>query len=156
QAFGDDSAQNGRGVAFDESGNVLAAADLLGSVELNGDTLTSAGGEDILVGKLDSGGILLLGKGLGGEGAQYVHDVATNGSEILLGGSFRESLDFGGGPLSSQGAEDIYIAKLDSSGGYLWSKSFGDPSAQGASAVAVDRSGNTLITGELFGSADFG
>ncbi len=38
----------------------------------------------------------------------------------------------------------------------LWSKRFGDGSGQGAAAVAVDASGNVIITGLFEGTVDFG
>src|SRR5438046_3726892 len=51
---------------------------------------------------------------------------------------------------------DIYVAKLNSSGGHVWSKSFGTINSDQGRAVAVDPSGNVVITGYFLGTIDFG
>ena len=43
-----------------------------------------------------------------------------------------------------------------STGKHLWSKGFGDGSHQAAEAVAVDASGNVIVTGNFEGTVDFG
>jgi len=43
-----------------------------------------------------------------------------------------------------------------STGKHLWSKGFGDENYQGAGAVAVDASGNAMVTGYFDGTVDFG
>jgi hypothetical protein len=58
-------------------------------------------------------------------------------------------------------AQDIFVAKYDPGGTLIWSKHFGNPQDNFgdwnvAEAVAVDASGNVIITGELRGSVDFG
>jgi hypothetical protein len=72
-------------------------------------------------------------------------------------GYFNGSVDFGGGPLTSVlGSFDIFLAKFDSAGNHLWSKRFGGASNEYPTAVAVDGSGNAFLTGDIFGSVDFG
>jgi len=65
-------------------------------------------------------------------------------------------MDFGGGPLVSQGGDDAFVVKLDAGGQHLWSKSFGDASGQKVNGIAVDGSGNVVVTGQLSGSIDIG
>ncbi|MBI3073922.1 MAG: SBBP repeat-containing protein [Deltaproteobacteria bacterium] len=43
----------------------------------------------------------------------------------VISGTFSNTIDFGGGLLRSNGAEDAFIAKFSSSGATIWSKSFG-------------------------------
>jgi hypothetical protein len=157
QAFGDDKHQLGRAVALDASGSIFIAADLFGSADVDDITLTSEGAEDVLLVKLDPNGDRLWGKRFGGMDGQKVTDITVDGSgNIVLIGTFRESVDFGGGLLKSAGSDDIFIAKLDSEGGHIWSRSFGDGAAQAAAAVAVDPSEYPIMTGEIFGSVELG
>ena len=93
-----------------------------------------------------------------GDGSdQYAIAVAVDASRnLIVAGYFEGTLDFGGGVLTSAGANDIFVAKFGSDGAHLWSKRFGDGSDQAASAVAVDASGNVIVTGVFRGTVDFG
>ena len=52
---------------------------------------------------------------------------------------------------------DIYVAKLaGGSGSCLWAKRFGDGYDQSGNAVAVDGSGNVVLTGYFFSTVNFG
>ena len=64
------------------------------------------------------------------------------------------SADFGNTTLSSSGSTDVFVAKLDSSGNWLWAKRAGgstyDDSGYG---IAVDSSGNAYVTGHFISSS---
>ncbi len=75
---------------------------------------------------------------------------------IFLAGDFSGTVDFGGGPLVSAGSEDIYLAKYTSAGVHLWSRRFGGTGPEFPSEVAVDASGNVVVTGNFTGTVDFG
>jgi hypothetical protein len=52
-------------------------------------------------------------------------DVATataidSAGNVVVTGYFQGTVDFGGGPLTTAGEDDIFVAKLDSSGNHLW------------------------------------
>lgn len=70
---------------------------------------------------------------------------------ILITGSTQVAL-----PGSIQnGPKDTFIAKLDSSGQYLWSHQTGSPSQETIGhAIAVDSVGNAMIAGETTGNLD--
>jgi hypothetical protein len=156
-ALGDGSLQYGKSVAVDGEGNVFVAADLFGSVDIPGGTLTSAGSSDVLLLKLNPFGAVLWAKRFGDANAQTVSGIGLDGSgNILMAGAFKGSLDFGGGPLESAGADDIFVVKLDPSGNHRWSRRFGGAGAQSATAVAADPSEFPAVLGDLFGDADFG
>ncbi len=76
---------------------------------------------------------------------------------IVLTGYFQGTIDFGGGPLTAAGASnDIFVAKLDSSGHFIWAKQFGDTQSQAAYGVAVDLTGAVYVVGNNSGTLDFG
>ena len=74
-----------------------------------------------------------------------------------IAGAFSRTLDLGGGPLTSAGGQDVFIAKLDGDGKHLFSRRFGDAGAeQRVQAIAVDAEDNLLVSGVFDGSLDFG
>jgi hypothetical protein len=80
----------------------------------------------------------------------------TDGSgNVIATGGFESSIDFGGGALT--GGWDIYLAKLNPSGGHVWSASYGSPfSIDVAWDVTVDGSNNIVLSGMTEGGLDFG
>lgn len=71
-------------------------------------------------------------------------------------GTFTDTVDFGGGPLTSAGGYDISLAKFDPHGNHIWSSRFGDIDQQQATTATVDQVGNVLVTGYFQGTVDFG
>jgi hypothetical protein len=156
--FGDASYQAANALALDSYGNVVITGVFMGTVDFGGGALTGAGGWDIFMAKFDSNGTHLWSKRFGDGSHQYAPAVAIDASSnVIVAGYFQGAVDFGGGALTSAGGEDIYVAKFDSGGAHLWSKRIGDANdAQEAWAVAVDASGNVIVTGYFMGNIDFG
>jgi hypothetical protein len=75
---------------------------------------------------------------------------------VLIAGAYRGSVDFGTGPLTSVGHDDVYVAKLTPEGRTLWSQRFGDSSWQGARDVATDAAGNVFVVGLFSDTLDIG
>jgi hypothetical protein len=50
---------------------------------------------------------------------------------------------------------DIFIAKYDAAGNYIWAKSFGDSFNDQSNSITIDNLGNVLFTGSFIGLADF-
>jgi hypothetical protein len=163
---GDDLAY---GAAADATGNVLVTGTFAGSLDFGGPQLTSDGESDVFVAKLDPGGQHVWSARFGGPGADEAQDVAVNQTtgEVVLTGTFTSTVDFSGqgeAVMTSAGDRDIFVAKLDPAGAHLFSQRFGDAQDQlstefetGArTSVALDASGNIVLSGTLFGAADFG
>jgi hypothetical protein len=85
--------------------------------------------------------------------ARVAVDAAGN---VFYGGGFYGTFDFGLGPVTSAGAQDIYLAKLDPTGKLLWNKRFGGNDAQVLEGIAVDPAGNVALTGSFRKSLTFG
>ncbi|MBI4705981.1 MAG: SBBP repeat-containing protein [Deltaproteobacteria bacterium] len=153
--FGDASDQYGRAVAVDGSGNMFVTGWFEGTVDFGGGPLASSG-QDVFVAKLDKDGKHLWSKHFAGAGS----GITTDGSgAVLVAAKFAGTVDLGGGPLTSAGDWDIFVAKLDKDGQHLWSKRFGDATSQsgiGDLQVAADAAGNVLVTGNFAGTVDFG
>ncbi len=89
-------------------------------------------------------------------GTDGVAVAVDNLGNTLLIGDFAGAVDFGGGALTSAGQTDVFVAKLDSAGAFVWAKRFGDNQAQNGRGIAVDGAGNVFITGSFASKIDFG
>jgi hypothetical protein len=147
----------GFGIATDSSGNSYVTGFFAESASFGSTTLTSSGGEDIFVAKLDSSGNWLWAKQAGGTGLDIGYGIATDSSgNSYVTGFFAESASFGSTTLTSSGGEDIFVAKLDSSGNWLWAKQAGGTSPDYGWGIAIDSSENSYVTGYFEGTASFG
>jgi hypothetical protein len=149
------------GVVVNTAGEIAVYGTFSGSMTIGGATLSSAVDERFVV-KLDPTGGVAFAKSFWHSGLLMdAFEVAMGSSgEMAISGSFTSAVDFGGGTLSPTGARDVYAAMLDPKGQHLWSKSYGGPAGTHAfgSSVAVDKNGDVVIVGTLWGDAspDFG
>jgi len=157
--IGDTQDDVARSVAIDPAtGAIVVVGSFSGQLDFGGaNLLTSAGGDDLFVARYDANGALSWALRFGDADEQGATGVAIDPSgNVLVTGTMAGTVDFGGGPLTTNGISDIFVLALDSAGAHLQSANFGDGSAQEGGAIASDPSGNVLLTGGLFGSADFG
>lgn len=142
------------GAAVDGSRNViLTGAFHSNAITFGGAALSSANGLTYLA-KLDPSGAHLWSKNFAAsEGARVAVDSAAS---IILAGGFVGAVDFGGAPLTSAGASDVFVAKLGPSGSLIWSKRFGNAQDEHVDQVAVDTAGGILISGQFTKTLDFG
>ena len=89
----------------------------------------------------------------GGVGEGVAADSSGN---VVFTGHFRMSTDFGGGLLPGGGAGSVFVTKYSPAGTHLWSQGFGDPNGDYGTAVAVDGSGDAIVTGVFDSTVDFG
>ena len=156
-SFGDPDEQNGWCVAADPDGSLLVTGPFLGTIDLGGGVLTSAGNRDIYLAKFDSDGNHIWSQSFGDPETQGSRSVIVDqAGSIVLVGNFRGSIDFGGGVLTSSGRTDVFVAKLDGDGNHLWSQGFGDVRVERGKCVAVDSDRNVHITGYFERNVNFG
>jgi hypothetical protein len=154
--FGDADIQVGMDVAVDAASNVYLAGLFYGSIALGGPALTSAGGADAFLAKLDAAGNHVWSKRFGDGGSEAIIGIACDPSGGLAVAGVSDSVvDLGGGPLTSGGATDVFVARISTNGVHLWSTLYGGPDHQMIDSVALDPAGNVLVTGNYLGSIDF-
>jgi hypothetical protein len=157
--FGDNAIyQEGFDVAVDAGGNVFVTGYFDGTINFGGGGLTTGGLTDIFIAKLDPAGNHLWSKSFPATGPQYGASLAVDpmGNVALLASGYN-TVDFGGGGLTSAGDYDIFLAKFSgANGNHLWSKRYGSPSDDRGVAVTSDASGNFIWSGRSDGTLDFG
>ncbi|MCG3165774.1 MAG: hypothetical protein POELPBGB_01549 [Bacteroidia bacterium] len=84
---------------------------------------------------------------------------ADNAGNVFIAGYFSQEVDFDPGAgtanLTPVGSYDIYFAKYDAAGNYLWAKSIGSDMTDMCFAMTLDASGNVIISGYYGNSTDF-
>ena len=155
--FGNTGLDWGQAIAADAAGNVLVGGTFERTVSVGGDMFTSAGSADIFVAKYDGAGTHIWSHSFGAGGLDRCHSIAVDGAgNVLITGTFAGTVDFGGGPLTSVGGHDIYVAKYDGAGTHLWSHRFGASGEDRGIVIKVDGDGNVLVTGYFQGTVSFG
>jgi hypothetical protein len=156
---GGPSSDMGKGIAVDGLGNIYIYGSYLQTATFGSITLSSSGWGNIYVAKLNSGGNFLWAVS-GGAIAQdhtYAYGLALDSAgNIYLTGNFMGTAIFGATTLISSGSGDIYAAKLDNTGNFLWAIQAGGTDMDYANGIAVDDSANIYLTGFFGGTATFG
>ncbi|SVD44970.1 uncharacterized protein METZ01_LOCUS397824, partial [marine metagenome] len=155
--FGGTGNDYGRSVAVDSSGNVYTTGYFAGTVNFGAGNVASAGGDDVFVTKFDSSGAHVWTVTFGGTGNDQGWRVAVDGSgNVYTTGYFEGTVNFGAGDVTSAGATDVFVTKLNSAGAHQWTTTFGGTSSDVGYGVAVDGSGNVHVTGHFNGTVNFG
>jgi fibronectin type 3 domain-containing protein len=163
--LGNVSSDLANGVAVDSSGNILVLGSVSGSpnpgmLDFGTGLVQCYGGSDILLVKYSPAGSVLWSKVFGGTGSDVGTSIAVDSNDnILLTGThafFGTGVDFGGGVLPTYGQQDVFIAKLNSSGNYIWATSYGGSDSDMVTSLAVDPAGNVIIGGHFRSTANFG
>ncbi len=147
----------GFGIAVDNEGNSYITGVFYDVAWFGNITLTSVGGLDVFVAKLDTNGnwewVVRAGGWVGEAG--YGIAVDSSGNSYVTG-HFMFTATFGNTTLTSQGSADVFVAKLDTNGVWEWAVSGGGSAPDYVYDIAVDSDGNTILTGDFEGSATFG
>ena len=164
KSMGDTGWDRGYSIAVDDSGNVYTTGHFTATVDFDPgagtSNLTSEGNWDYFILKLDSAGNFLWAKSMGGPDYDLGLSVSIdNSGNVYTIGYFMATVDFDPGQgtsfLTSAGANDVFISKLDATGNFIWAKSMGGPGIEWGFSIALDNSGNAYTTGHFQETADF-
>jgi hypothetical protein len=157
QWFGSSGSQVGTVVATTTT-SVYVGGNFDGSINLGGSTHNSAGGTDLFLARFDTSGNLVWSLAFGSSSTQGLQGMAVDASgDVYISGQFQNTLNFGGGLLTSAGSFDTYLAKFSVAGAHQWSKSFGDAGLnQTPAGLAADNSNNVYLLGYFDGAMNFG
>jgi hypothetical protein len=141
---------------LDKASNLYVGGSFQGDIQFVTPSLTSAGGNDGFVLKLDVNGAAQWVQQFGGPGNDVVRGMDTSADGTLnVGGSFRSSMTIGTTTLSTAGSDDWFITKLDSAGVPLWSRKAGGNGSDLVHSLTTDAWGNVLVVGSFSANATF-
>lgn len=165
RAMGGTDGDVGLGIAVDTSKNVYSIGVFNGTADFNPEgtktyNLTSAGGGDVFISKLDANGNFVWARAMNGPAPDYGNQITLDSSgNIYSVGWFQDTVDFDPGVdsynLTSAGGPDIFVSKLDNEGNFIWAKAMGGTQGEQGEDISVDASGNVYTTGEFYNTADF-
>jgi Beta-propeller repeat/Dockerin type I domain len=160
----DSSTDDGQSIAVDGAGNVYTTGNFTGTADFDPGpgvfNLTSAGGSDVFVWKLDSAGNFVWARQLGGSSFDGSYGLALDGAgNVYTTGYFNGTADFDPGAgvfnLTSAGNNDAFVSKLDSAGNFVWARAMGGSGTDVGNGIAVDGTGAVSTIGYFNGTADF-
>ncbi len=157
KGFGNGPNDQGLGVATDSGGNVIASGFFSQTVNFGGAPLVCVGFSNLFVVKYTDAGNHVWSM-RAGDTVSIAFDVATDASDnVLVTGQFHGTMNLGGGALQSMGPMfDSYVAVLNSGGGHVWSRSFGDTGDDQGISVVADSGGDVIATGLFENTVAFG
>lgn len=144
--YGDGGTDIGAGCAVDLNDNVFVVG-----INYNDSDI-----DDIFINKYNSSGVQQWSVCPNSSGNDAAYGVETNGNDIYFTGYFTNSVTLGSTTLTSAGGRDVFIAKMNSTGGFVWAISEGGSSDDVGWDLKIDNNSNLLVTGEFTPTAYFG
>jgi len=149
--FGSTSSDYGYDLTVDGGGNVTITGYFYNSADFGGGTLTSKGSGDIYLASFTPAGKHRWSKNFGSTSYDYGWSVASDkAGNVYASGYFYNSVDFGGGTITSNGGADPYVISYTNAGVHRWSKGFGSTSYDYGYGIGVDNMGNVYATGYFY------
>lgn len=155
---------SGYSITTDPSGNVYTLGTFEDTVDFDLGVgvldLTSNGSRDIFIQKLDANGNFLWANSIGSSATDYGSSIILDlQGNIYTTGYFNGTVDFDPGngvmSLTTNGAVDAYIQKLDGNGNFLWADLIGSIGSDYGASITLDVSGDIYTTGHFEGGVDF-
>lgn len=162
--WGNSSDTNAAGVAVDSSDNVYVVGHFLWyDTDLDPDPVgedikVNIGDADAYMSKFDPSGDYIWGMHWGGAEEDIAIGVASNSAgDIFVSGHFETSADLDPDPVDVDTHTgfgfNVFLSKFDTSGDYVWGKSWGVMGEARGRGVTTDADGNSWITGWFSGSS---
>ncbi|MCP4170987.1 MAG: hypothetical protein GY758_09475 [Fuerstiella sp.] len=145
--FGTTSTDKSYGVAVDNINSAVFVTGQTSGTLAN----TSSGNSDIFIRKYDLDGNESWTHQFGSGSSENPLgvDVDASGNAYIVGNTWGDLF----GPLQSSGYNpDVFVVQYDSNGNQGWSDHFGNTSRNEGHEVAVDTSGNVIVTGYSYGN----
>lgn len=167
---GGNSYEYGNSTIIDQNGDVYTTGIFRSQTDFDPGAgtflLTPNGDQDVFLLKLNSSGNFLWCISFGGGSASSSYndtgyDLALdNQGNILITGIYKGTCDFDPGIgtyviSSNSGNPDIFIAKYNTLGSFIWAKSLGGVSNDIATSIDIDLSNNIYVSGQFYGNTDF-
>ena len=144
-------------VVGDTTGGVYFAGFITATGTFGAHSVISAGGEDAVMGHLDSSGVVQWIKAYGGTNDDAFRSITRDGDgNLLVSGVFRDTISVGNIPLTSQGGTDVLIAKFNQNGAPIWAGQSGGSSDDSGENIVADNAGHCWVVGTFANAGTFG
>ena len=152
-----ENSDDGKGIGIDSAGNSYVSGRFTGTIYFGSDSLISRGNMDVFVAKINPFGNWIWAKQAGGTDSDQCLSmcVDSNGDSYIIG-TFKGQSFFGNDTLNCAGYLDIFVAKIDTDGNWLWAREAGGGSNDEGNDICMDENSDIFITGYFIGTAYFG
>jgi hypothetical protein len=142
-------------ISLDSSGNAYIAGYFNDDLTF-GSTTINAANKDLFVAKISGSGVWQWAKKAGGNNGDEAYSIKTDSlGNSFVTGRFSSVGTFGSLTVTSKGAFDVFVAKINNSGTWQWVKRAGGTLKESGSSIVMD-SKYLYICGYFAGTADFG
>ena len=157
---GSPNLDHGYDVKMDAKGNTYVAGMFMQAATFGTLKLTATGWKEGFVAKLSPQGKFLWATGTGASNKSTVTEVRgialdSSGNSFITG-HHNGTVSFGSSTLTAAGKEDIFVARLNSSGTFLWAVVAGSNDMDMGLDVAASSNGDAVVSGYFYGTATFG
>ncbi|MBC8047657.1 MAG: T9SS type A sorting domain-containing protein [Fimbriimonadaceae bacterium] len=142
-------------IAADEEGNTYIVGHSSENITFGSYTLYNYDERDGFVVKSDPDGNVVWAKSITNTGPMHAFAISLFDTSIYITGDISSSFSIDGHTFSS-GSVDVYLLKLNTSGGVIWGKAFSSTSNDFGFDLKNDNEGNIILAGSFFGDIDFG
>jgi hypothetical protein len=149
----------GKGIVADNNGNIYTVGYFTGSITFGSTTLNASSSTDIdfFIAKHTSSGALKWLKKYGSTLEDRASSITiSSDGKLYLTGFFNGSITLGSANLNSAGGRDIFWARIDTSGNFIWAFNGGGTGEDYGNDIEADFAGNLYLTGSFQNSATFG
>jgi len=157
QKAGGTSADEGYSISIDDSNNAYTTGYFTGTATFGTFSVTASGVSDVFVAKTNSSGVYqwVAKGGDGGSDRGLAITTDANGNSYVTGYYYGTAI-FGTYSITSVGLQDVFVVKYDNAGNVQWAVSAGGSQSDIGNAIALDHTGNIVITGQFAGTSVFG
>jgi hypothetical protein len=144
-------------VSANDSSAIYFTGDFTETISYNDSLkITSHGQKDILIAKLDTAGMIMWMKAMGGIKEDIGSCIKTNNfKNVFVTGEFMDTAQFDNRQIISKGETDIFIAKYDSDGNLHWIESYGGPKHDAGNSVVSTKNNEVIIAGIFQNACSF-
>ncbi len=159
---------DGYAITVDDDGDVYSTGYFRATADFDPGpgtyNLDSAGYGDVYISRLDKDGNFLGAQQMGGMNWEIGYGIAVDGAEnVHIAGYFTSTADFDPDPSAvfeltsvSGSIGDVFVAKLDAAGDFLWAQRMGGAGWDYACGIAIAADGSVYTSGYFYETADFG
>ncbi len=154
---------NANAIVIDIIDTVCVTGSFKSTASFGSVSFTSYGGADIFVSKLSGSGTWIWTVRAGGSGSSWNDSgrgiTADNQGNIYITGSFSSTASFGNLSVQSVGGIDVFAAKMDDDGNWIWVNGTGGTGStlmDYGYDIAVDEDHNIYVTGVCVGTTYYG
>lgn len=153
KSFGSDEFETSYDIKLDSNNNIYLAGYYITDINFGSTTLTSQGGPDVFVVKMDKDGNVEWAATGGGDNSDQARSISldANGNVYVTGDFASRTASFSNETVSGSGSKDVFVGKLNSSGKWEWVKSLGSTTSNDFGESIVHSNGSLYVVGHFAG-----